>query len=195
MTFASLASLPLVVSSVAITAATMARRCPCQQRPPCQRGRCRGWRRRTTAPLQQRAPPQSRMADDDDDDNNGSARDVASPALSQPSRADDAHLPPPPSQQSSTPPPVAPPGGSSRPPVRSSDGSPPMRGSLGLLSKGIPSHCWRFFVSPIVLRVRPSLLPSFHPPSPRLLPSHHRLTASLASLHLYGIGNDDDPGS
>jgi hypothetical protein len=79
---------------------------------------------------------------------------------------------------------VAPPGGSSRPPVRSSDGPPPVRGS-GPSSEGVPSHHWRFFVSPVVVRVRPPPLPSFHPPSPPpppLAPSPRRLPRVVACL-------------
>ena len=39
-----------------------------------------------------------------------------------------------------------------------------MRGSSGPLSKGVPSRRWRFFISPVIVRVRPPPLPSFQPP-------------------------------
>ena len=51
--------------------------------------------------------------------------------------------------------------------------------------ESVPSRHWRFFVSPVVVCVRPPPLPSFHPPSPPLpplAPSPRRLPRVVACL-------------
>ena len=92
-TITSLASSPPVVSGVTITAATMA----LSLSTPTTSSLSAGTALRS-ALVEHGAPPamcSSAMADgDDDDSNNGGARDVASPTLPQPSRADNPHPPP-----------------------------------------------------------------------------------------------------
>ena len=61
----------------------------------------------------------------------------------------------------------------------------PVRGSSGPSSESVPSRHWRFFVLPVVVRVCPPPLPSFHPPSPPpppLAPSPRRLPRVVAFL-------------
>jgi hypothetical protein len=89
-TIASLASSPPVVSGMAITAATMAPSSSTSTTSSLSAGTAL-----RSASADDGAPPatcSSAMADDDNNDNNGGARDVASPASSRPSRADDPHL-------------------------------------------------------------------------------------------------------